>query len=260
MASQQALEGQRGTVFKIDPNDIIIIGLDTDDGVEHVLYDERIRLPVSESLVLNIMHHGVLQPITVRANARKAEVIAGRQRVRAAREANKRLRAQGAMPVKVPCSLRRDKGAKLIGLMVSENEIREDDTPIARAAKAQRMLDLGATVSEIATVFGVGKPTVKEWLNLLDLDDDVQTLVVNKDLAASAAGELTSLPREQQRTVAKDVVAQAKAEGRKATAKDTKRAVGIVTRPGTKEIRDAYEASEEGSERRATLAWVLGLK
>src|SRR5512136_2177542 len=35
-----------GDLFKFKPSELIIVGLDTEDGPEHPLYDDRIGLPV----------------------------------------------------------------------------------------------------------------------------------------------------------------------------------------------------------------------
>ena len=94
-------------------------------------------MPLSENLVLNIMHHGVIEAVIINKNPETGtvDVVAGRQRVRAAREANKRLRAQGLEPIQVPATVRRAEAADLAGIMVSENEIREGDTAMGRAQK-----------------------------------------------------------------------------------------------------------------------------
>ena len=63
----------------------------------HPLYDERIHLPLDESMILNIMDQGVLEPIIVWKDPETGLscVVDGRQRVRHTVEANKRLAAAG---------------------------------------------------------------------------------------------------------------------------------------------------------------------
>ena len=63
--SKQALEGQRLNAFGMDPDKLTIIGLDTDDGPEHPLYDERVRLPLDESFVKNVKVYGVIEDVIV---------------------------------------------------------------------------------------------------------------------------------------------------------------------------------------------------
>ena len=63
----------------------------------HSLYDERIHLPLDEAITLNIMALGVREPILVWKDPEtgKVLVVDGRQRVRHAIEANRRLTARG---------------------------------------------------------------------------------------------------------------------------------------------------------------------
>src|SRR5437868_5424903 len=87
-----------------EPEKIVIV-----QDESHPLYDERIHMPIDEALVLNIMHHGVLEPVIVRRNPEtsETEIVDGRQRVRATREANERLRAQGRPTHLVPAVVRK---------------------------------------------------------------------------------------------------------------------------------------------------------
>lgn len=198
-SSKQALPGaSRMNAFAMEPEALTIVGLDTGDGPEHPLYDERVQKPLAEGRVRNVMVHGVLEPVLVRKNGPLVEVVAGRQRVRWAREANKRLSAEGAMTIKVPCMVRRDQDQSVIAVMVAENENREDDDPIVRAKKAQRMLNFGNTEEDVATAFGISTQAVKNLLGTLDLSTGVQKLVSEQRLSYSAAITLRDLPRQEQ--------------------------------------------------------------
>lgn len=202
-----ALPGaSRTTAFTLDPDQVVIIGLDTKDGIEHPLYDERVKMPLDEGLVRNIMIHGILQAISVRKNGDTIEVIAGRQRVRSAREANKRLKAKGLAPIKVPAFVRRDRDGDVIGIMISENENRTDDNPIVRAQKAQRMLNLGHTEGAAAAAFGISVQQLKNLLQVLDLADGVQDMVSKGNLSFTAATQIADLPREDQVVQAKAMI------------------------------------------------------
>jgi ParB family chromosome partitioning protein len=205
----QAFDGKRGQLFFLDPEDIIVIGLDTDDGPEHDLYDERVKLPLSEKLVLNIMAlQKVLEPVSVRKNGDKAECVYGRQRVRCTREANKRLRKQGCEPVLVPCQLERGESDRMLGMMISENEHREGDTPMVKARKLARYIGHGRTDDEAAAIFGVTTQTVRNMLALLDLDKSVQKMVESGALSPTAAGKLAALSRDEQKIEAEKMVAE----------------------------------------------------
>ena len=75
-----------------DPDTLVIV---EDEG--SALRDDRAKLPYDERLVLSMMVRGVLQPVIVRKNPEtdRTEVVDGRQRVKACREANKRLKKEG---------------------------------------------------------------------------------------------------------------------------------------------------------------------
>jgi ParB family chromosome partitioning protein len=197
--SKQALDGTRLNAFAVDPKDLIIIGLDTNDGPEHPLYDDRVKLPLDESMVLSIMVRGVLETVLVRKDGDAVQVVAGRQRVRCAREANARLKKEGGAQIRIPVMVRKGTDSEHMGVAITENEIRRDDTPSIRALKLQRYLALGRSEAEAAVAFGVSLQTIKNWGRLGDLDAKVLKAVDAGKIPASAAWNLSELPREEQR-------------------------------------------------------------
>src|ERR1044071_4250279 len=78
-------EAPRGTHYYADPDDLVIIGLDTDDGPEHPLYDPRIKGDISEPEIRNVEYFGIITPVQVRRYDNRLEVVNGRGRVRKAR-------------------------------------------------------------------------------------------------------------------------------------------------------------------------------
>jgi ParB family chromosome partitioning protein len=204
----QAFNAKRTQLFWLDPNEITVIGWDTDDGPEHELYDERAKLPVDEKLASNMAFLGkVLEPISVRKNGDIAETVYGRQRVKAARRANELLKERGAETILVPCQLDRGDDGRLIGMMISENEHRQGETPITRARKLARWMDHGHTEEEAAVLMGgVTVQTVRNTLALLDLDRSVQKMVEDGKLGSTAAGKLAKLSRDEQKVEAKKLV------------------------------------------------------
>ena len=194
---KQAIEGTRLNAFGVVPENLTIVGLDTKDGKEHPLYDERISLPLDEGLVRNIMVFGVLEPVLVRKNGSFVEVIDGRQRVRATREANRRLAKQGEMTHAVPCFVKRGDEQQIMGVMLS-TFIRQDDSALAKAQKCQRYLDMGRSETDAALVYGVATQTVKNWLALLELAPEVQRAIQSGQLTATAALTLGDLPHVAQ--------------------------------------------------------------
>lgn len=114
-----ALNAQRSDAFALEPEKFTLI-----TAPEHPLYDPRVHDEPDESLVRNVMTYGVIEPVIIRRNGEKVEVVAGRGRVKAALEANRRLTAEGKQPIRVPAILKRGQDADMFGVLISENECR----------------------------------------------------------------------------------------------------------------------------------------
>jgi ParB family transcriptional regulator, chromosome partitioning protein len=212
-ASRDSLnaKGKRDT-YMFDPEDLILV---TDE--KHPLYDDRVHLPVDEKLVLNMMFapdgvpQGVLEPVTVARNTEngKVEVVIGRQRVKAAREANKRLKKRGLEPIRVPAQIQRVNAHRGMGMIISENEQRQNDTPLGRAKKMQRYLDLGRDAGEIAVLFGMSEASVKNHLSLLDAPAAVRNAVEAGKITASDGYKLARLEPAEAREKVTELVEKA---------------------------------------------------
>lgn len=195
-----------GKVHYVNPFDVTIIGFDTphQEG-DHPLWDERIHLPVDPRLVRNISVYGVSTAVKVRRNGKNPEgadileVIDGRQRVRACREVFHAAESAGEVLTLLKIEYEKSDDLTHVGLMISLNEQRQGDTPIARARKAFRATQLGHSQSDVAVMFGVTKQCVDQWLKLVDLDTEVQTAVDSGEISATAALGFSGLSRQKQR-------------------------------------------------------------
>jgi ParB-like chromosome segregation protein Spo0J len=196
---KQALQGKRKDTFLIDPTELVIIGLDTKDGPEHPLYDRRIKKPVPESFIANVEMEGVIKTIDVIKVAGNAVVAEGRQRTRAAREANVRRAAMSLPPILVPVSVisTDDEGTVRRGISANSNWVRE--TPIDQAYRIDKFLRLGGTKTEAMTAVGAPNlQTVDTLLRLLLLPETIRDQVdrgevsVFQALGALKSGEVTS--------------------------------------------------------------------
>jgi ParB family chromosome partitioning protein len=173
------------------------------------LYDERINLPLDETMIRNIQTFGVLEPIIVTRDPDSGDVLVidGRQRVRHALEANKRLDAAGLPLLLVPATTRKgDDDAALMSIMVATNEIRQADPPMVRAAKMQRMKARGMDDTNVALAFGVTTKTVENHLSLLDCARPVQKAIEQGFIGVSDAKYLSRLPPDQQRAKVEEIV------------------------------------------------------
>jgi ParB family chromosome partitioning protein len=223
MASGKAIDAPRGaSTFKLDPDEVIIVGLDTDDGPEHPRYDERIHLPLKEETVLNFMSIGVHTPIVVCKAEHGVEVDDGRRRVMHAREANKRLRAMGEEPLVLLALPKRGDDAFHQTLGVVLNEHREDDGILGKITKAKRLYDrLGGdqdALHKVADAFGVSSNAVKGWLKIDELPAAVKNAVKSGVLSAHAASQLHGLDKAERDAKLEELKASHAATGKRATA------------------------------------------
>jgi ParB family chromosome partitioning protein len=231
---KSAIDAKRVNGFALDPNDITIIGLDTDDGPDHPLFDERIKLPVNEPLALNIRVNGVIEPVQCRKNGDTIEVVNGRQRVRAARLANEMNRKEGLEPILVTVVLRRGADESMMGVMISANELRQADVMATKLKKLERFMSIGRSEEGAAIAFGVSVATIKQWLALMEAGPEVKKAFAAGLLSATAAAKLAAIPRAEQA----DAVAEATKDG-KATVQAAQRATKTA-----KAAADGETASE----------------
>lgn len=233
---RQSFSAKRGNLWQFDPDHLVIVGLDTEDGPEHELYDKRIHLPLDESMVLNLMAIGVKQSVTIRKSGDTAQVVDGRRRVIHAREANKRLKKAGDPTIVVPAVLERGSDGYFEEVSISLNEVRLDDEIMVKAEKAVKLLQRNCQdVNRTALIFGVSGTTIKNWIKLVELAPKVKKAVVNGEISASAASQLHGLEKEEQVAELDKLTETAKQSGKKkATTKSAKKSAGKVTTPGKK--------------------------
>lgn len=246
----------KSNVLFFDPDALTLV---TDE--KHALYDERVHLPLKEAMVLNIMALGVVQPIVITKDPETGTVLvaAGRQRVKHAREANRRLKERGEEPIQVPAVVRRADGDGLAGVMVAENELREQDTPIGRAQKMRRLAERGRGEDAIALLFGCTAQTVKQTLALLDAPAEVRKAVDSGAITVTAAHKLAKLPADQQR--AKVAELRRAADGKTGHAKAQAQREALGEKAARMRSRKAIAAARDAAtihEVRAALSWVLG--
>jgi len=250
----------KSNVLFFDPD---VLSLVTDEA--HPLYDSRVHLPLDENMVRNIDYQGVIQPIEVSKNVEtgEIEVVGGRQRVKNAREANRRRRERGEDIRLVPAIVRKvgigQRALVLSAAMASENAIRQQETPISRAEKMARQLSMGRTEEDVAIIFGCSAATVRASLQLLDCCAAVQKAVDAGQVNVSHAKQLAKLSVDEQREKVKELIAAGSSTKGHSRARAQRAVMGEV-RPRLK-TRKAIEQelARCDGERAAALRWVLGL-
>lgn len=226
----------------------------------HPLYDERVHLPIKETMVLNIMDQGIIEPIVIWKDPETGLtcVVDGRQRVKHTLEANRRLAKEGKLPLLVPAVTRRGSALRMSNVMVSANEIHQPDTPLGRAKKMARMLERGGDEEDLALMFGVGIPTVRATLALLDTTQAVQAAVEAGTVTVTQARQLAALPPEEQREKVKELETATAGTVGHEKARRQRQVIG-EPRPRLKTRKKIVKALESASgDYAAALRWVLG--
>jgi len=229
--AKELIENNEGRVnaFRMKPEDVRIIGIDTKDGPEHPLWDERIKTPITPEFVRSILTYGVLQIVKVTVSDGVPCVVDGRRRTLAARMANEILREEHARsgasgePALITLVVQGENAKKvsdstLGAAMVTMNEQRLDDGPLVKAAKAERLRLRGTSDAELAIIFGVSVQTIRDWALLSGLSTPVKKAVEAGTVSAHAAAQLGALPKEEQAAKLEEILAS----GVKPTAREVK--------------------------------------
>jgi ParB family chromosome partitioning protein len=137
-------------------------------------------------LAASIAQKGVLQPLIVTpARNGRWELVSGERRWRAAQQAGL---------ATVPVVVREVDERDLLEIALIENLQREDLDAIEEATGYRRLIDeFGATQAELAQHLGRSRPAVTNALRLLDLPDQVQSMVRQGRLTAGHGRALLGL-------------------------------------------------------------------
>ncbi|MGE0192398.1 MAG: ParB/RepB/Spo0J family partition protein [Planctomycetota bacterium] len=135
-----------------------------------------------QELAASIREHGVLQPVVVRRGVRGYELIAGERRWRAAGLAGL---------ATLPAVVRPASDAEMQTLALVENLQREDLNAIEKARALRAMMrNLDMTQEAVAERVGKARATIANLLRLLELPDEVQTMVEAGALSGAHARAL----------------------------------------------------------------------
>lgn len=141
-------------------------------------------------LTESIREVGVLQPVLVRPSVDgKYELIAGERRCRAARQAGLD---------RIPAVVRTAEDADTLEQALLENLHREDLNAIEEASACQQLMDeFGFTQETVAKRLGRSRSAVANSVRLLQLPDEVKSMVMSGSLSAGHARALLSIANEK---------------------------------------------------------------
>ncbi|HKS10628.1 MAG TPA: ParB/RepB/Spo0J family partition protein [Pyrinomonadaceae bacterium] len=152
-----------------------------------------------EGLADSIRTHGIVQPLLVRRQGERYELIAGERRWRAARLAGLS---------KVPVVVKEVPDQDLLEIALIENIQRENLNPIEEAQAYKRLIEnVGLTQEALAARVGRDRSYITNYLRLLKLPDDLQQLVVEGRLSTGHARTILGLAHvDLQRKIARQVI------------------------------------------------------
>ncbi|MBL4743309.1 MAG: ParB/RepB/Spo0J family partition protein, partial [Cycloclasticus sp.] len=154
-----------------------------------------------QELADSISAQGIIQPIVVRPiGTNKYEILAGERRWRAAQIA-------GLQDVSVVIKDVDDRSAIAISLI--ENIQREDLNTLDESEALQRLIDeFDMTHQQAADAVGRSRAAVSNLLRLLELSNDVKTMLRKSDIEMGHGRALLALPMEQQFAAATKVASR----------------------------------------------------
>jgi ParB family chromosome partitioning protein len=151
-------------------------------------------------LAESIAAQGVIQPIVVRAVADGYEIIAGERRWRAAQQAGLD---------EIPVVVRDVDEQTALAIALVENIQRDDLSPLEEAGALHRLLgEFGLTHQQVAEAVGKSRTTVTNLLRLLELEDEVKSMLDHGRLEMGHARALLGLKGKPQTDAAHLVVAR----------------------------------------------------
>ncbi len=142
------------------------------------LFTESDLLELKDSII----EHGIIQPIIVRRNGDKYEIVAGERRWQASKLADKK---------SIPSIIVDFDDKKMLEISLVENIQRQDLTPIEEAKAFKSMIEeYGYTQEQVSKKLGKSRSFIANTVRLLTLPEDVQNRVALGEISASHARTL----------------------------------------------------------------------
>jgi ParB family chromosome partitioning protein len=136
-------------------------------------------------LAASIRAQGVIQPLLVRKDGTRYELVAGERRLRAAKMAGLS---------QVPVVIKDITNGEMLEMSIVENIQRADFNPIEEANAYHRLMtEFGLTQDQAAERVGKSRSAVANFLRLRQLDDAIQTSIVEGAISMGHARALLGL-------------------------------------------------------------------
>lgn len=189
----EALLGEDDFVFNLDnintdssssSNGIKMVEI---ENLEPSIYQPRqdFNEDALDALVSSIKDKGVLQPLLVRRNGKKYEIIAGERRWRAAKQAGLS---------NVPVIEKEFDNKEVLEVALVENLLRENLSIIEEAEGFNRLIiEFSHTHDALSQIIGKSRSYITNTLRLLNLSDFIKNKIKNNELTAGHARALVGL-------------------------------------------------------------------
>jgi ParB family chromosome partitioning protein len=137
-----------------------------------------------DELANSIKEKGIIQPLIVRRSGDNFEIVAGERRWRA---------AQMAKLHEIPVLVRDFNDTEVLEVAIIENIQRADLNPIEEAAGYRQLMDrFGHTQEKLAEALGKSRSHIANLLRLLNLPEDVRSMLSEGQLSAGHARALVT--------------------------------------------------------------------
>ncbi len=179
-----------------------------------------------QELADSIKENGIIQPIIVTKNPDEEiyELVAGERRLEASKIAGYN---------EVPVIIRSISPKEKLLFAIIENVQREDLNALEEAkAYYQLIEEFGMSQTQVAEMMGKDRSTITNTLRMLKLEQEVQQMILNKEITQGHCRAVLQVPLDQQVKFAEKIVAE-KLSVRKAEelAKDWGKSKKATTRP-----------------------------
>jgi ParB family transcriptional regulator, chromosome partitioning protein len=176
----------QSAVATAGPPRIDVSRIDSNPDQPRQEYDPAEMQALAESLTA----HGLLQPVVVRKQGDRYQLIAGERRLRAAVQAGW---------TEVPVNVIEADDREVAELAIIENLHRKDLSPLEKGQSFQRYLEqYGSTQEELAKRLGIDRSTIANLIRLLELPEAVQDAIRKGTITQGHARALLPLGDEHE--------------------------------------------------------------
>ena len=207
-------------------------------------FDEKALNELAQS----ITNLGVIQPVTLRKDGGKFEIISGERRYRASKIAGLH---------SIPAYIRLVNDQELLEMALVENIQREDLDAIEIALTYERLMDeIGLTQENLSQRVGKDRSTITNSIRLLRLSPDIQNAIRSGEISAGHGRAIISLETEEHQQILFDLIIKEKLNVRQAEQAAT--ALKNPKSPAAK--RAKAELSNNYKRAQKTIADILDVK